>query len=279
MKHWFITGISRGLGLAMAKAAIANGDRVWGTTRGAAQDIAHVPGQLNAVTLDLGDPQQVVPTVQRVFGQMGRVDVIVNNAGYGLLGAVEDAADADLYQLFEVDVFAPIRIVRAALPCLRQQGHGHVVNITSIAGRAPGVGSALYATAKFALEGFSASLAQEVGAFGVHVTAVAPGQFRTGFLSDTSLRRSTGASDARSPALDAALAQLSRLDQHQPGDPDRAAQAILQAVYSDAPPRQLLLGSDALDRATRQQQAMTEEMRAWEALTRSTDFPVEPAAR
>lgn len=279
MKHWFITGISRGLGLAMAKAAIANGDRVWGTTRGAAPDIAHVPGQLNAVRLDLGDVPQVVPTVQRVFEDMGRVDVIVNNAGFGLLGAVENVTDEALYQLFEVDVFGPIRIVRAAMPFLRTQGHGHVVNITSIAGRAPGVGSALYATAKFALEGFSAALAQEVGAFGVHVTAVAPGQFRTDFLSDTSLKRSTGTGAASSSALDAALAQLASINQHQPGDPDRAAQAILQVVYSAAPPRQLLLGSDALARATRQQQAMTDEMLAWEALTRSTDFPVEPTAR
>ena len=142
--------------------------------------------------LDVTDGEAVDAAVSEAFASAGTIDVIVNNAGYGLLGALEKATDSEARRLFEVDLFAPFRIIRAALPHLRAQGSGHIINITSIAGRAPGPGSALYSAAKYALEGLSASLAQEVRPFGVKVTAVAPGAFRTDFLSNHSIRKSEG---------------------------------------------------------------------------------------
>ncbi|WP_342240317.1 oxidoreductase [Inquilinus sp. OTU3971] len=278
MKTWFITGISRGLGLALAKAALADGDTVIGTVRNGGSDLPAGPGTLHVLTVDLADGAAAEAAVERAFALAGRVDVIVNNAGYGLLGAVEKAGDADVARLFDVDVFAPFRIIRAALPRLRAQGSGHIVNITSIAGRAPGPGSSLYAAAKHALEGLSVGLAQEVEPLGIKVTAVAPGAFRTDFLSTHSIRRSEAEDAAYAASVGRSAAAFDTMAGKQLGDPDRAAQAILAAVRADNPPLHLLLGSDALRRAQTKLDALIEEMNRWEEVTRSTDFPaVEPA--
>jgi NAD(P)-dependent dehydrogenase (short-subunit alcohol dehydrogenase family) len=180
--------------------------------------------------------------------EAGRIDVIVNNAGYGLLGATEKATDAELNHIFAVDVFAPFRIVRTALPYLRAQGSGHIVNITSVAGRAPAPGYSLYAAVKYALEGFSVSIAQELAPFGIKVTAIAPGAFRTDFLSPHSIRKS-GADAAYAANIGKITAAFDANDGRQIGDPDRGAQAILAAVNAATPPLHLLLGSDALRRA------------------------------
>lgn len=272
MKTWFVTGISRGLGRALARAAVAEGDRVFGTVRSGAPEIAAGPGELEVMRLDLADPAAIEATVAEVFARAGRVDVIVNNAGYGLLGAFEQASDAELADLFEIDVFAPIRVIRAALPRLRSQGSGHVINVTSIAGRAPGAGSALYAAAKSALEGLTASLAQEVAPLGIKVTAVAPGAFRTDFLSAHSIRHSAVPDAAYAGTVGRSEAAFEAMNGRQPGDPDRAAQAILAMVRAGDPPVHLLLGSDALARARAKLDAVIAEVDRWEAVTRSTDF-------
>jgi len=278
MKTWFITGISRGLGLALAQAALADGDTVIGTVRGGAPDLSAKAGTLHVLTLDLADGAAAEAAVERAFALAGRVDVIVNNAGYGLLGAVEKASDADVARLFDVDVFAPFRIIRAALPHLRAQGSGHIVNITSIAGRAPGPGSSLYAAAKHALEGLSVGLAQEVAPLGIKVTAVAPGAFRTDFLSTHSIRKSEAEDAAYAASVGRSAAAFDTMAGKQLGDPDRAAQAILSAVRADDPPLHLLLGSDALQRARTKLDALIEEMHRWEEVTRSTDFPAAESA-
>ncbi|MFC3676674.1 oxidoreductase [Ferrovibrio xuzhouensis] len=278
MKTWFITGISRGLGLALAKAALAAGDTVIGTVRSGSPDLPDSAGRLRVVTLDVADAAATEAAVQAAFDAAGRIDVIVNNAGYGLLGAVEQASDAEAARLFAVDVFAPFRIIRAALPHLRRQGSGHIVNITSIAGRAPNPGTALYSAAKAALEGFSAGLAQEVAPLGIRVTAVAPGAFRTDFLSAHSIRRSDAADDAYAPSVHSRLAALDGMAGRQLGDPDRAAQAIIAAVNADTPPLHLLLGSDALRRAREKLDAVIEEIDRWEELSLSTDFTETAAA-
>jgi NAD(P)-dependent dehydrogenase (short-subunit alcohol dehydrogenase family) len=192
MRTWFITGVSRGLGRAIAQAALTEGETVIGTVRDGAPDLAAGPGELHVLKLDVTDGEAVDTAVSQAFARAGTIDVVVNNAGYGLLGALEKATDSEARRLFEVDVFAPFRIIRAALPRLRAQRSGHIINITSIAGRAPGPGAALYSAAKYALEGLSASLAQEVRPLGVKVTAVAPGAFRTDFLSSHSIRKSEG---------------------------------------------------------------------------------------
>ncbi|HEY1864094.1 MAG TPA: oxidoreductase [Roseiarcus sp.] len=273
MRTWFITGVSRGLGLAIANAALAEGDTVIGTVRDKAPDLASGPGKLHVVTLDVADGEAVEAAVKQAFTRAGKIDVIVNNAGYGLLGAFETATDSEARRLFEVDVFAPFRIIRAALPYLRAQRSGHIINITSIAGRAPGAASALYAAAKYALEGLSASLAQEVRPFGVKVTAVAPGAFRTDFLSSHSIRKSDAEDAAYAQTVGRMMSGFDGMGGKQIGDPDRAAQAILGLAQAEQPPTHLLLGTDALRRAREKIDAVIEEMDRWEEVTRGTDFP------
>ena len=278
MRTWFITGVSRGLGLAIASAAVAEGDTVIGTVRDKAPDAPSGRGKLEILTVDRAAGDAAEKVVREAFARAGQIDVIVNNAGYGLLGALEKATDAETRRLFEVDVFAPIRIIRAALPYLRAQRSGHIINITSIAGRAPGAGSVLYAAAKYALEGLSASLAQEVRPFGVKVTAVAPGAFRTDFLSSHSIRKSDAGDAAYAQSVGHMMSRYDTMAGKQIGDPDRAAQAILELVRAEQPPIHLLLGTDALRRAREKVDSVIEEMDRWEEVTRGTDFPqVEPA--
>ncbi len=235
MKTWFITGISRGLGLALAKAALAEGDTVIGTVRSGAPDLQAAPGKLHVLTVDVADGAAAEAATQQAFALAGKIDVIVNNAGYGLLGATEKATDAELTRIFAVDVFAPFRIIRTALPYLRAQGSGHIVNITSVAGRAPAPGYSLYAAVKYALEGFSVSIAQELAPFGIKVTAVAPGAFRTDFLSAHSIRKSD-ADQAYAENIGRITAAFDANDGKQLGDPARGAQAIIAAVNEHAAP-------------------------------------------
>jgi len=273
MKTWFITGIARGLGLALAQAALARGDTVIGTTRGTRPELNIGQGTLHLLTLDLSDAPSVAASVERAFALAGRIDVIVNNAGYGLLGAIETATDEEAIRLFEVDVFGPFRLIRAAMPYLRAQGSGHIVNVTSIAGRAPGPACALYSAAKYALEGLSAALVLEVAPLGIKVTAVAPGAFRTDFLSTHSIRKSGPEDAAYAASIGRASAAFEAADGRQLGDPARAAHAILEAVDADQPPLHLLLGSDALRRAREKLDAVIDEIDRWETVTRGTDFP------
>ena len=275
MKTWLITGISRGLGQALAQAALGRGDTVIGTMRGGTAELDAGTGKLHVLHLDIADKGAVEAGVAQAFELGGQIDVIVNNAGYGLLGAIEEATDTEVERLFEVNVFGPFRLIRAALPRLRAQGSGHIVNITSIAGRAPMASSGAYAAAKSAMDGLSQSLSQEVGPLGIKVTAVAPGGFRTDFLSDHSIRRSTGVSDAYAGTVGRALAHLDEIVGKQIGDPARGAAAILAAVDGETPPLHLLLGSDALRRAREKVDAVIEEMDRWEDVTRGTDFPAQ----
>ncbi|WP_420140889.1 oxidoreductase [Sphingomonas sp.] len=274
MKTWLITGVSRGLGRALADAALARGDTVIGTVRSGTPEFTAPTDKLTLLQLDLTDADAIAPAVEEAFAAAGgAIDVVVNNAGYGLLGAVETATDEEVAQLFAVDVFAPFRVIRAALPHLRARRSGHIVNITSIAGRAPGPASGLYAAAKFALEGLSASLAQEVAPAGIRVTAVAPGAFRTDFLAPTSIRKSAPESADYGDSVGKASAAFDAMAGKQLGDPARAADAILKLVDDADPPLNLLLGSDALRRARARLDTVIEEIDRWEEVTRGTDFP------
>jgi NAD(P)-dependent dehydrogenase (short-subunit alcohol dehydrogenase family) len=273
MKTWFITGISRGFGLELARAALTRGDSVVGTVREGQPDLPSDRGRLHVLTLDMADGATIQAAVAEAFRLAGNIDVIVNNAGYGQLGPLETATDAEVARVFDVDILGPIRLIRAALPHLRKQGSGHILNITSIAGRAPGPGTALYAAVKFALEGLSVSLSQEVAPLGIKVTAVAPGAFRTDFLSTHSLRKSDLKGDAYAATVGRSYAAFDTMAGAQIGDPVRAAQAMIELADADHPPLHLLLGSDALRRAREKIDAVIEEMDRWEELTRSTDFP------
>ncbi|WP_158915186.1 SDR family NAD(P)-dependent oxidoreductase [Caulobacter sp. S45] len=274
MKTWFITGISRGLGFALAQAALHRGDTVVGTVRTGAPELDQGPGRLHVLPLDMADGAAIEATTAKAFELAGgRLDVLVNNAGYGLLGAIEDATDAEVEHLFAVDVFGPFRLIRAALPRLRTQGSGHILNITSIAGRAPGAASGLYAAAKHALEGLSAGLAQELAPTGVKVTAVAPGAFRTDFLSAHSIRKSGAVAQGYEATVGRMSQAFDTMAGKQLGDPARAAEALLKLVDAPNPPTQLLLGSDALRRTREKLDTVIDEIGRWEELTRSTDFP------
>jgi NAD(P)-dependent dehydrogenase (short-subunit alcohol dehydrogenase family) len=273
MKNWLITGVSRGIGKALAEAALERGDLVIGTVREGTPEIATGKGTFHCLPLEVRDPAAIQATVARAFQLASRLDVIVNNAGYGLLGALENATDAEMMRLFEVNVFGPVRVIRAALPQLRAQRSGHIINITSIAGRAPNAGSGLYAATKSALEGLSQSLSLELAPLGIRVTAVAPGAFRTDFLSDRSIRRSVRAPEEYSASAGQVVENLNRMAGKQIGDPVRGAAAILAAVDSTNPPLHLLLGTDALRRSREKLDAVIEEIDRWEETTRSTDYP------
>ncbi|TCR00394.1 SDR family NAD(P)-dependent oxidoreductase [Neorhizobium sp. JUb45] len=276
MTTWFITGISRGLGRALAEAALAEGDTVIGTVRKGPVSIDHQTGTLYVLTVDVAETGAAEACVSEAYERVGQIDVIVNNAGYGLLGALESATDEEVERLFAVDVIAPFRIIRAALPHLRRQKSGHIVNITSIAGRAPSTGSAMYSAAKSALEGMSAALSLEVAPLGIKVTAVAPGAFRTDFLSPHSIRKSGEADGAYAETIGRSDAAFNAAAGRQVGDPERAAKAIIAMVRAANPPLHLLLGSDALQRARTKLDQIVDEIDVWEATTRSTDYEDRP---
>lgn len=268
-KIWFVTGIGRGLGHAIAEAALARGDAVIGTTRDGVAP-ADLIGDLTMFALDMRRLDTVADVAERAAAMHGRLDVVVNNAGYGLVGPVEAAEDDETAELFRVNLFAPLAVIRAVLPTLRAQRSGHLVNISSVAGIAPGAASGAYSASKAALSALSQSLAQEVAPFGIWVTSVSPGSFRTDFLSDHSAKRS--ATEIADYAAGGTVATLLAKDGRQIGNPAAAAQAILRVVDNDEPPLDLLLGSDALQRARTRRDRFEEDVRRWEDVSRTTDF-------
>ncbi|RKH07735.1 oxidoreductase [Corallococcus carmarthensis] len=277
-KVWFITGISRGLGRELAKAVLARGGGVVGTTRDGKSDLAAPAGALHVLPLELTDAERIPQVVKQAHALHGRLDVVVNNAGYGLLGAIEEATAEEARHVFDVNFFGPLHVVQAALPFLRAQRRGHIVNITSIAGLAPMAGSGLYAAAKCALEGLSLSLAQEVAPLGLKVTLVEPGAFRTDFLSQHSRRETRGHIEDYATTAGAVVQYLGKISGKQLGDPALGAKAIVDAVMTEAPPLQLVLGTDALRRTRERMGILGSELDRWEAVTKSTDLTGPEAA-
>ncbi|WP_319423454.1 oxidoreductase [Pleurocapsa sp. FMAR1] len=271
-KIWLITGVSRGLGKALAQAVLDQGDIVIGTTRSGKADIKGDSDQLKILGLELTDTAQISQTVEAAYQLHGRLDVIVNNAGYGLLGAIEESSDEEMKHLFDVNFFGVVQLIKAALPRLRQQRSGHIINISSIAGLAPMAGSGLYAAAKFAVEGVSQSLAQEVEPLGIKVTLVEPGAFRTDFLSDRSISNSPAKIADYLPTSGEALQHLADITGKQLGDPTLGAQAIIKVVEADNPPLHLVMGSDALERTRANIQSLTGILNDWQEVSKSTDF-------
>lgn len=269
---WFITGIARGLGKALTEAVLAQGDIVIGTTRDGNTAIGRGTGRLHLLSLEITDAQAVAAAVEQAWALHGRLDVVVNNAGYGLLGSVEEASDDEIAHLFDVNFHGTRRVIQAVLPRLRSQRSGHIVNITSIAGLAPGAGAGFYAATKFAVEGLSQSLAQEVAPSGIKVTIVEPGAFRTDFLSDHSIRASRSGIDDYASTAGANIARLGAMAGKQIGDPVRGAAAIIEAVAAAKPPLHLLLGSDALARAQDMHARFAEDIDQWTSVTLGTDF-------
>lgn len=271
-KIWFVTGVSRGLGRALAEALLARGDTVIGTTRSGAADLAPGSGRLDVLALEQTDPAAVTRTVAAAFRLHGRIDVVVNNAGSGLLSSIEEASDADVEHVFAVNFHGPRRVIQAALGPLRAQRGGHIVNITSMAALSPNPGTGYYAAAKLAVEGMSQCLAREVAPLGIRVTLVEPSAFRTDFLSDRSICRTATAIADYASTVGASLARLADMAGREPGDPARAAAAILRAVESPDPPLHLVLGASAYARARQMLDTFSAELEAWKPVAIGADF-------
>ncbi|MFK4004859.1 oxidoreductase [Qipengyuania sp. NPDC077563] len=273
-KTFFITGVSSGLGRAFAEAALAAGHRVAGTVRRAedgAQFAALDGERAFPVTLDVTDYAAIPAAVAAAEAALGPIDVLVNNAGYGHEGVLEESSLEELERQFAANVYGPVALIQAVLPSMRARRSGHVVNVTSMGGFITMPGISFYCGSKFALEGISEALGKEVAALGIHVTALAPGQFRTDWAGRSMQRtpRTIGDYDAVMDPLRAARKEKSG---NQPNDPAKAAAALLELVASDNPPARLLLGEDALALVEQKLDAVREEIAAWEDVTRSTGY-------
>ncbi|MEZ2294474.1 oxidoreductase [Variovorax sp. RCC_210] len=274
LRTWFITGVSSGFGRALAQEALAAGHRVVGTLRNeaarAAFDALH-PGRSFGRLLDVTHGAEVLRVVAEVEATVGPIDVLVNNAGYGHEGTVEESSLDDLRQQFEVNVFGAVAMAKAVLPFMRARRHGHILNITSMGGIVTFPGLGYYHGSKFALEGISETLGKEVASFGIHVTAVEPGGFRTDWAGRSMVRAPQTIDDyapVMGPVREARLARSGK----QAGDPAKAARAMLQLTEAANPPAHLLLGPDAVKVVREKLGALQEEIKAWEALSVSTDF-------
>ncbi|NES93821.1 MAG: SDR family NAD(P)-dependent oxidoreductase [Desertifilum sp. SIO1I2] len=275
---WLITGCSTGFGRALAEAVLQKGDYLLATAREPEQLqslVEDYPEAAKAVRLDVTVSQDIQAAIDAAIATFGRIDVLVNNAGHGLIAALEEVSDAETHQFFETNFFGALRLMRSVLPVMRQQGSGHIVNLSSTAGLVGFAGSSLYCGAKFALEGTSEALAKEVEPFGIKVTLIEPGAFRTDF-NGRSLAVAERSIDAYVTMSDATLQWFKEMDGQQPGDPAKAAQAIIQAVESPHPPMRLALGIDAMSLIQEKLEWLKTDLDTWQPVTVSTDYP-EPA--
>jgi len=280
MKTWFITGASRGFGLRVAKLALQRGDNVVATARRVAA-VTKALGEnlrLLAVPLDVTDELQVQKAVEAAVARFGRIDVLLNNAGFGLLGAVEEASAQDVERLYRTNVFGLLAVTRAVLPQMRAQKSGRILNISSIGGYRGAAGFGVYCSTKFAVEGLSEALHTELAPLGIKVTVVEPGYFRTDFLDATSLSVSGNrisdynntSGHVRQVAVD--------LNHEQPGDPEKLAQVLVKFVDAPNPPVRFPLGSDTVRTIEAKHAADAAILAEWRSVSVSTDFASPQAA-
>ncbi|CAJ1493329.1 oxidoreductase [[Mycobacterium] kokjensenii] len=275
MSVWFITGASRGFGLQIARDLLDRGHRVVATARRAAAvtDALGENDNLLAVALDVTDDDQARQAVQATMERFGRIDVLINNAGRGLLGAVEEATDAEVRAVYETNVFGLLTVTRAIAPVLRAQRSGAIVNISSVGGFVSSPGWGVYASTKFAVEALSEALHAELRPLGVHVMVVEPGYFRTDFLDSSSLQIQQNVIEdyADGPAGQMRVTAGER-NHDQPGDPVKAAAAIIDVIEADEPPVRLLLGNDTIAAVEAKIVGVQSELARWRAVSESTDF-------
>jgi NAD(P)-dependent dehydrogenase (short-subunit alcohol dehydrogenase family) len=271
-RTWMITGASSGFGLAVARAALAAGDYVVATAR--RPDtldglIQQAPDRAIAVRLDVTDPHQIADAVTEVVDRFGQIDVLVNNAGYGSVGAVEEIDIEELRTIHETMFIGPVRLTQAVLPGMRARATGTIVQMSSMSGQLAPPGFGAYCSAKFALEAMSESLAAEVAPLGIRVLIVEPGAFRTEFGARR-MHRSATTIDAYTPTVGPTRTVVDEMDGNQPGDPDRAAAAILELVSAPRAPLRLALGDDAVDNIRAKHSRLAADLEDWEELSRST---------
>jgi NAD(P)-dependent dehydrogenase (short-subunit alcohol dehydrogenase family) len=276
-RTFFITAVGSGLGRAFAQEALAAGHRVVGTVRKPdqiAEFEALAPGRAHGRLLDVTDEDAVIAVVEDIERNTGPIEVLISNAGYGLEGTVEESSMDDLRRQFDVNVFGSVAVIKAVLPHMRRRRGGHIFTLSSMAGLTALPGVAFYGASKFAMEGIAASLAQEVAGFGIHVTSLALGAFRTDWAGRSMIRapRTIPDYDALFDPIRAARQAKSG---KQTGDPARAARALLQVLDADNPPVHLVLGSDALRLVEQGRKQLADDLTAWSGLTVSTDFPAD----
>jgi NAD(P)-dependent dehydrogenase (short-subunit alcohol dehydrogenase family) len=280
MRTWFITGASRGFGALIAEKALAKGDAVVATARNPQSVIDRLGDHPNLLplALDVTDEAQAHQAAKAAVERFGRIDVLVNNAGYGLLGAVEEATGAEIEALYRTNVFGLLAVTRAVLPHMRRQRSDRILNMSSVGGLRSGPGFGVYCSTKFAVEGLTEALAAELAPLGIFATAVEPGYFRTDFLDATSLSVSPtiiGDYDETAGSVRTFAAQVSHA---QPGDPQRLAKVLIEFVDAPSPPVRLPLGSDTAAATEAKAAELIAVVGEWRSVAVSTDFPVEQAA-
>jgi len=282
-RTWFVTGASRGLGADIVRAVLAAGDRVVATAR-SRQTLVDTLGpdadNLLSLALDVTRPDQVQAAVDAALARFGRIDVLVNNAGYGHLSVFEESTAADAQAQYDTNVFGLMHVTRAVLPAMRAQRSGRIFNISSVGGIVGGESGTLYCASKFAVEGFSESLAGEVRRFGIHVTVVEPGFFRTDFLEPTSVRHASHAIDDYAQVAADLKAFYDARSRNQAGDPLRLGQALVTLANAERPPVRWCAGTDALAMVQAKIDGLQGELDAWRDLSASTDgeFDFKPEA-
>jgi NAD(P)-dependent dehydrogenase (short-subunit alcohol dehydrogenase family) len=279
-KVWFITGASTGFGRILAEQVLAKGEKVVATARKLEQvaDLTRTyPETALTVSLDVTEDSSVESAMDAAIKHFGRIDVLVNNAGYGLAGAIEEATEEEYMPVFETNVFGLIAVTKAALPILRRQRSGHIVNLSSIGGLIGSPGWGYYNASKFAVEGFSEALAAEMAPLGVHVTIVEPGPFRTDFLGRSGVEAAQRIADYDGTA-GKTRQYFHEQAGKQAGDPAKACAAIIAAVEAKEPPKHLVLGKIAYNRMTQRLEQWKQELEAWRATSLGADFDSAPDA-
>lgn len=274
-KVWFITGASKGLGLSLVKKLIENGYKVAATSR-KSQSLIDAVGnfdeqQFLPLEVDLASEKSINEAVGKTVAYFGKIDVLVNNAGYGIGGAVEELNQKEIKDSFDINVMAVIKTMQSVMPYFREQKSGHIINISSIAGFAPGIGWGMYAATKYAVMGLSEVMAEDVKEFGIKVTVVAPGAFRTEFLQDSSLVFAEKKIDGYD-AVRSSHWKYATMNGTQIGNPENLAQIFMDLVENPNPPVRLYVGSDAYHRATEKIRLLSEELENNKDISFSTDF-------
>ena len=274
-KVWFVTGASRGLGLSLVKKLLKSGYRVAATSRNA-QSLKDATGMIESrqflpIGVDLNNLDSIKEAIQQTVATFGRIDVAVNNAGYGMIGTIEEIGEHEVQNIFNINVLATMFITKNILPIMRMQQSGFIINIGSVAGFVGAPGWSVYSATKAAIAAFSEVLAQDVKEFGIKVTVVEPSGFRTGFLSKNSLALSAGSLPGYQAVKDTQTRYLAASGR-EPGDPDRAAETLIELSENQQPPLHLYLGQDAYNRASKKMAAMITELEEWKATTISADF-------
>ncbi|MEE1904214.1 oxidoreductase [Pseudomonas inefficax] len=274
MRTWLITGASRGFGTLIAQQALAAGDAVIATARNP-EDIEARLGQhpnLLAVRLDVTREEDALAAVAAGIKHFGQIDVLVNNAGFGVLGAVEETSASETERLFTTNVFGLLNVTRAVLPHMRRQRSGHVINISSLGGYQAYMGWGVYGSTKFAVEGISEAMHQELAPLGIKVTVVEPGFFRTDFLDDQSLVKTALELPDYAATVGVMRHYAEAANHAQPGNPAKLAEALLALASAANPPLRLALGSDAVARIEAKNSTVEQELAQWRDLSLSTDF-------